>query len=416
MLSLLAEIARLQLDERCTSAELAARQARDLREAVRAAMSGTALYARLYREAGVSADAIRDLADVARLPIVDHGWYRRQPAEERQSRDVDLARCHVRKTSGSSGIPLTLHVTPRDMTVRKAIWYWSRWRAGLRPGWRQWTVGGFHARKISRWAARWHRYLSMDEAVAAFEHGAPDLLHGYPSQLAVLMLRLRAMNRKGFSLKAVTTGGETLEDPLRRQLEEFFGAPIRDFYGTHETGVAATPCPTGRGFHVASRHHVLEILNGDRTARPGEEGDVVLTCFASRATPILRYAIGDRAVAGDAKCACGSPFARIEAFSGRSADVLRGTEGQVISAMMVNKPFFGHPHIVQYRVTERGPGDILVELVMTADPDSELLTRAVSYYREVLGAVRVEVRRVSELAPDASGKHRRFVSLGGGVL
>lgn len=85
-----------------------------------------------------------------------------------------------------------------------------------------------------------------------------------------------------------------------------------------------------------------------------------------------------------------------------------------MSAMMVNKPFFAVEGLLQYRVTQTAARSFRVDLVMADEPGTALLERIRRFYSEHLGSVDIEVRRVATLPPDAAGKHRRFVALGGG--
>lgn len=408
-----AELLRGYRDERRTVDELRRAQARVLPSLVERARRTTPLYRALYGSMPLDTGAWRSLDDLQRVPVVPSETYRRASVADRMADDMERARCVRRVTSGSSGIPMEIWLTRREVERRVSIWYRSRWQAGLRPGMRQWTVGGFHARKISPWAAHWHRYLSVDEAVAAWSRGKPEVLHAYPSQMLVLLRRLQEAGLSGRGVRVLTTGGESLAAGMRRVLEDFFGAGVRDFYGSHETGVVARCCPSGRGYHVASREFLVEILRDGRPAKPGEEGEVVITSLLAEAMPIVRYNIGDYAIAGEATCPCGSPFQRIESFVGRSADVIRGPEGQILSAMFVNKPCFDMQGLLQYRVSETGLGEFLVEMVMATELREEAVDRVRRFYVGELGARSVVVRQVPLIAPDASGKHRRFVPRAG---
>lgn len=410
MMAYVAELARLSAAARISPGRLAALQGRLLGAAVRAACAGVPLYRRLYREAGVDPAGVASVEDLRRLPVVDHVWYRRQPLEDRLMTGIDPKRCRLRRTSGSSGVPLTVHCTQREILRRQAVWHHVRRRAGLRATWKQLSVGTFHASHISWWTRPWHRCCTADEAPAVIRAYRPDILHGYPSQLLILARRLREQGAPPPKLRAVSVGGETLSVENRRSLEDFFGVRVRDFYGTHEVGPATRPCPAGPGHHVASPYHLIEIVRDGRPAQPGEEGEVYLTTLLAEAMPILRYAVGDRAVAGDRTCACGSPFAKINAFVGRAADVVVRPDGSLVSAMFTNKPFFDNPDVVQHRVTQLAPGVFSVDLVMTADPTAELREAIGRYYGETFGATQVEVRRVPDLPADASGKHKRFIS------
>lgn len=391
---------------------LAAWQAPRLIALMQRAAAQVPFYSALWAERGMDPRSVRSMADWDHVPVVSHATYRRTPVASRCFPGARLDRCERRKTSGSSGIPLEVYACRADMSVRKAIWWRARWAAGLRPGWRQWTVGGFHAKRITPWARHWHWYAPLEEAFAQMMRGkAPEVLHGYPSALLLLMERLREVGAPALRLKAITTGGETLEPALRAALSAFFSAPVYDFYGCHEAGVVAAPCAAGPGFHAASPYHFVELLRDGRPAQPGEAGELVLTSLLAEPMPYVRYEVGDLAVAGAPDCPCGSPHLKIESIAGRSADVLTGPTGKTLSAMLVNKPYFDRRDILQYRVTQKALDAVVVELLAHADLDAKLIADIRAFYARELDITNVEIRRVSSLEPLAGGKHKRFVAL-----
>ena len=414
MLSFCTSLVALQRFARTSPAVVAAWQAPRLIALMQRVATQVPFYADLWAAQGRDPRAVRGMEQWAQVPVVPHVTYRRASVESRCFPGAQRGRCERRKTSGSSGIPLDVLISRADMNVRKMIWWNARWRAGLSPGWRQWTVGGFHAKRISPWARHWHWYAPLEDAVAQMLRGhAPDVLHGYPSALLVLMERLREAGAPPIRLKALTTGGETLEPSLREALSVFFSAPVHDFYGCHEAGVVAGPCPTGSGFHVASPYHFVELLRDGRPVQPGEAGELVITSLLSNPMPFIRYEVGDLAVAGAPGCSCGSPYLKIESIVGRSADVVVGPTGKTISAMFVNKPYFDRRDIFQYRVTQTRRDAVVVELLMPAELDERLVADIRAFYRRELDIVDVDIRRVASLAPLAGGKHKRFVALSG---
>ncbi len=399
---------------RATPDALAAWQAPRLIALMQRAAAQVPFYSALWTERGQDPHAVRGMEQWAQVPVVSHVAYRRASVESRCFPGARLEGCERRKTSGSSGIPLEVYTSRSDLIVRKTIWWRARWAAGLRPGWRQWTVGGFHAKRITPWARHWHWYAPLEAAFAQMMRGkAPDVLHGYPSALLVLMEQLREAGAPPPRLKAVTTGGETLEPALRAALSAFFSAPVHDFYGCHEAGVIAAPCAAGPGFHVASPYHFVELLRDGRPAQPGETGELVLTSLLAQPMPYVRYEVGDLAVAGTPNCPCGSPHLKIESIAGRSADVLTGPTGKTISAMFVNKPYFDRRDILQYRVTQTARDAVVVELLAHADLDAKLIADIRAFYSRELEIASVEIRRVASLEPLAGGKHKRFVALKG---
>ena len=82
--------------------------------------------------------------------------------------------------------------------------------------------------------------------------------------------------------KLITTFlGPDLEGTLRAQLEELWGCPVYDNYGTNEFGPGAFECQHRNGLHLMEDAIYLEILDTE-TNEPvplGKVGNLVVTAF-----------------------------------------------------------------------------------------------------------------------------------------
>ncbi len=160
----------------------------------------------------------------------------------------------------------------------------------------------------------------------------------------------------------VGSGGWTLawaEERATRwnaRLYEVYGSSQRAFAMTCEYGILRDGKPGVMHFlpHLALTE-VIDPRTGEHVA-PGEEGEVVFTPFGQEATPLIRYATGDRARFVSAEtCPCGRAFDGIEAGSvGRFDDMLRLKEVNVwpetIDAVVLGKEW-----VADYR------GDVSVD-------------------------------------------------------
>jgi len=84
----------------------------------------------------------------------------------------------------------------------------------------------------------------------------------------------------------------------------------------------------------------------------------IATDLANRATPLIRYDIGDLATTKNGACACGRGLPRIGHVTGRTSDILYTPEGKRISGisildtMIIHIPGFKQVQIVQERLDE----------------------------------------------------------------
>ncbi|MBI4802160.1 MAG: phenylacetate--CoA ligase family protein [Elusimicrobia bacterium] len=129
-------------------------------------------------------------------------------------------------------------------------------------------------------------------------------------------------------LEKIYYGGEHLYESDKAGLRKKFGAKIilAPGYGTVDTwylGYQCLQCPAGV-FHAHDDQCYLEIVNGETGSHcaGGETGLLYATPFLRRLTPIVRYAVGDRARWLKNKCACARTTPLFELL-GRGDDILR---------------------------------------------------------------------------------------------
>jgi phenylacetate-CoA ligase len=88
----------------------------------------------------------------------------------------------------------------------------------------------------------------------------------------------------------------------------------------------AYECPAG-SIHVFADHVEVEILQDGEPVRPGDIGDIVLTCTTNRTMPLIRYRVGDRGRLLPDPCSCGRPHPVLHGIEGRSGDLLLTSSG-----------------------------------------------------------------------------------------
>ena len=207
------------------------------------------------------------------------------------------------------------------------------------------------------------------------------------------------------------------KNSLRHALEDLWGVPVYDNYGSHEIGIAAFECSMQNGMHINEDTVVLQVHaeDGGGPVGYGEPGNVIVTSLHRSTPPIIRYNLRDRLALFDrTTCACGLRSAKLSGFLGRADEMIK-LRGQNV-----------YPRACQEAVVEdqRTTGEFLVVVTNVPDrPFSEEMTvrierRSESVNSEELRAdmvrmlhdtlgVRVDVEIVEP------GELARFTSLGG---
>ena len=220
--------------------------------------------------------------------------------------------------------------------------------------------------------------------------------------------------------------GPDVEGTLRRSLEDLWGCPVYDTYGTHEIGTGGFDCPERDGMHVMEDTLYLEIVDVE-TGKPlaaGETGNMVVTVFFRNTPPIIRYNLRDLAriqpESIDRPCGCGSSFRRMGHFLGRSDAMvkLRGVNVYpmaCLAAIKSDERTTGEWVCVVEKQDGRDEMEVRVEVRRDAPTREGLSEKLEARLREDLG-VSVHVTLAEQGSLDAlantggrEGKARRLV-------
>lgn len=253
----------------------------------------------------------------------------------------------------------------------------------------------------------------MEEYVTEIERFRPVGLMGAGSCIYPLARYLQRTKRRIPRIDFVYLHVEVCSRIHRSLIEQVFACPVRGCYVSSEMGFAAVQCPRG-SYHVGPGFH-LEVLVGDEPAKPGQLGRLVATTLTAhnRLTPLLRYELGDLAVAAEGPCGC-SPLGHLDAIAGvegRGAEVILGTGGKVITPRRLDDAITGGEwcrNIAYYNVVQQKGNRYLLEVVAedkTEAVDEAGLGRVV---RGILGAdAEVEIKLRAEIVPtNPAGRYR----------
>lgn len=331
-----------------------------LRRLVRHAMERVPFYRDRYRSLGLGAATLDSLDDIQKLPVISRDEFRRRTAEFVRE-DVSRDRMWVAHTSGTSGSPLSVWFTHRDMQERIAFmervyqWYTpGRWR-------RRASFTGKLIVSPHDLSGVVHRTnLALRQQLYSSHHLRPELLPAYvsalagfaPSQIdgiaspifAVADHLVRSGQAGAVRPNVVLPTSETLWPHIRERLERGFDAPVANQYGSQEGAPIAYECPEG-GFHLCLESGVFEVLRADGSpCAAGESGRLVVTSFFTEGTPLIRYDIGDVASLRADSCSCGRPSPLFERVEGRRDDMFYTEERGIVTR--VDSAFKGLPNSI----------------------------------------------------------------------
>jgi len=403
--------------------EVAARQAEGLRRVVAQAWENVPYYRRLFDRAGISPGDIRSLDDLPRIPITSKRNLRMCPPHELISSATKKSGLLVLKTSGSIGIPVTI----QESRAESFLFHLIKLRTLLALGltWRDKMIKvqnrGYVHRPLSWRVLQKFGLLRQEDIhsatpreVAALLAGkTADVLSGYTGNLARVAQVLAGQPGLKLKPRLIVGGSDTLTPFFRRQIETTFQAPLRDTYICREAGMIAWECPVSGRYHVEDDHLIVEVLKDGRPARPGEEGEVVVTSLVRRTMPFIRYRLDDIAAVAGGDCPCGRRSTLFEQIQGKTQDYFwlpGGVEFNpwTVSGLWMNRAAW----ILQFELVQVEPAAIVLRVVPCFPPPQSEVSSLSDETRKILGpGVDFRLELVEDIKPDAGGKFRTHRSL-----
>ena len=228
----------------------------------------------------------------------------------------------------------------------------------------------------------------------------------------------RLAHQRGLKLVppgAIIVTAETLHEFMRADIEDAFGAPVYNRYGSREVGDIAAECPEARTLHVFPWTCYVEIVDDDgRPLPPGEEGEVAITSLTNRTMPLIRYRIGDRGtLLPDGRCECGRKGQQMAAVAGRSTDMFRRRDGGLVDGKFFLALLHLKPWIRKYQIVQRDYDWVEIFVVPNGQPrpgDAEVAALQRDARIAMDPDCHVDLRFVDDLARSGSGKWRYTIS------
>lgn len=294
------------------------------------AFQNSPFYRKWFKEKNISISDIKSHEDLRELPIITGKTVReRQPpeTEEFEFRCKGSEIFTIHETSGTSGTPKAFFLT------------WDDWNRYAEKYARSFTSQGFgEGDRVVVCASYGMNVGANTMTLAAQKIGMTIIPEGkctFPVRIIksyqptgivgsiFKFLRLaKRMEAEGItpqesSIKRLIAGGESFAEESRAYLEEIWGAPVYNTYGSTE-GTMCGECHKKVGLHVPEDLVHLDVYNPQLKdfVDEGECGRIVLTTLIPEGektgTLLLNYDTEDTTVVvSREKCPCGRTHMRI---------------------------------------------------------------------------------------------------------
>jgi phenylacetate-CoA ligase len=287
--------------------------------------------------AGVTADGIRTLGDLRRLPFTTKADFRDTYPFGLLAVPMDqVVRIHA--SSGTTGKPTVVAYTRGDLDIWTEAMARTLRAGGVRPGdvvqnaygYGLFTGGlGFHygAEAVGAAVIPMSGGFTERQLVSLQDLGVTVLCctPSYALHLAEA-IEEGGIRLEDLRLRVGFFGAEPWTEAMRDAIQTHLRLMALNVYGLSEvTGPGvAVECPERRGMHVAEDHFLPEVVDPD-TLEPvpaGTTGELVFTTLSKQGMPLIRYRTRDLTALDPAPCPCGRTLVRLGRIMGRSDDML----------------------------------------------------------------------------------------------
>ena len=386
--------------EKLSRSEIEALQLERLKKTVRQCLR-TEFYRERFAERRMTADDIRSLSDLRRLPFTTKQDLRDSyPFKMSAVPLSEVVRLH--SSSGTTGTPTVILHTQKDLDEWANAVARCLYMVGLRPGdifQNSSGYGMFTGGLGFQYGAERLGMLTVPAAAGNTKRQIKFItdfgttaLHASPSYAGRLFEVMEEMGldpRRDTKLHTLIIGAEPHSEEQRRRIEQMLGVKAYNSFGMSEMcgpGVAFE-CTEQNGLHIWEDYYIVEIVD-PVTLEPvpeGEVGELVLTTINREAMPLLRYRTRDLTRILPGACPCGRQHLRLDRMKGRSDDmiILKGVNIFPIQIETVLMQFaeLGNDYLIT--LTNEEANDLMtveVELKEFSDdyPRLQALTREIT--------------------------------------
>lgn len=330
-------------------------------------------------------------------------------------------RTTIKSTGGSTGKNVWLVIDMETHDRRRAAGRLTESWDGVLPGTRTAILWGASLETQPSRAARIYDKLSSRLFLSVYgvdqktlsryfdvmERFRPEVIVSYPSILSHLARRMGKKRCRRLGVRLIYTSAEALYDPVREELQELFGARVRNRYASREFGMIASDAPESEGLYVCGMRLLVEKASPSPASEPG---DLLITDLDNRTMPIIRYQIGDRGALLEGPDPAGKPWDRLRHVAGRSLDVVVTPDGRAFGGTfftLIFRPF--DRSVEQFQVVQDRRDHLRIKIVPGEGYGGERRSQIEQMLREQLGeAMTWDIEEVDQIPALSSGK-RRFV-------
>ncbi|MGV1015870.1 MAG: phenylacetate--CoA ligase family protein [Fluviibacter phosphoraccumulans] len=239
----------------------------------------------------------------------------------------------------------------------------------------------------------------------------PTFIVGFPSSVLDIAMYAREQGLKAdWNVEVMFPTAETVLPVHREVIGDVFGCKLVNQYASSEGAPFILECKHGR-LHIHPLSGVFEVI--DENGCPSREGEMIVTSFSTRGTPLIRYRVGDRVRLADPddRCECGSSYPLVDWIDGRNSDFVFSQENGRVNLGNLSNSTKDVVGIICFQVEQNAIHEILVRVVNDKRFDHNEAEKFEHALRLRVGAkMRIRFEQVEEIQRERSGKFRIVIN------
>ncbi|MDP4161299.1 MAG: AMP-binding protein [Bacillota bacterium] len=306
-----------------------------VKEVISRAYENSPFYHKKMVEAGVAPQDIKSLGDLEKVPFTTKDELRQDPWARLACDKKEICLIHV-STGTTGGKEIYTPHTWKEYYLNHSIIYpsltpvkredlcfvalpYEMSQSGL--NFHNMFIVGHQAASVP--AGKGGAYSTSEKTIKLMRKLQPNFIATSPSYAMNLAEAAAeaSFDLKSLHLKKMWVVGEGCSNAFRKRLEKIWGTTVNSNYGSTESGFISRECDVHDGQHITQAHVLVEIVDPQtgNVLKPGETGEIVLTCMLRFDTPLIRYRTNDLGYIDKKPCRCGVLLPRLY-MKGRATD------------------------------------------------------------------------------------------------
>jgi phenylacetate-CoA ligase len=392
-------------------------------------------YRDLYGKKGIARSDIQTIEDLKFLPVLTKKHFI-ENSDDMLISGFPQEQTKLCRTSGSTGQRLVFRrdksvgnfhqahqmrgrswhkIQPGDTEIKfwGIAWKLENTAKGKLTAYFKWlkdlSIGVLH---LSAFAVK---EQDLAEAYKKFLRIRPSVIFGYGTAIYMFadFIKRNFEQAPDDILKAIIYTSEYLSNERKSLIESVFNCPLVSEYGSVECGIHSFQCQEGNS-HFSDETLLFEVVDEDGNKVLDGQGTLLLTHLREKATPIIRYQIGDIISiknGGNSICKCGMTLSVLDEIRGRENDLIRSPDGNYIHPEVFDYIMRYQTGIKRFRVIEKAIGELLIILEVVEPKKPSDIDELVEKLSEFVGnEINFSIEQTDNIPNEPSGKFRWVIS------